>query len=91
MNDVELAFYFPADSFKLIKLGTTGATQYDHNALGGFVTFKPATLEPGQSLKYYIRLLPQRNGITELSAAINAKESGTIDVRQNASITVNVE
>ena len=91
MNDVELAFYFPADSFKLIKLGTTGATQYDYNALGGFVTFKPATLEPGKTLKYYIRLLPQRNGITELSAAINAKESGTTDVRQNANITVNVE
>ncbi len=91
MNDVVLAFYFPMDSFKLIKLGTTGATQYDYNALGGFVTFKPATLEPGQSLKYYVRLLPQRNGITELSAAITAKESGTTDVQQNAKITVNVE
>lgn len=92
MNDVELSLYFPVDSFKLIKLGTTGATQYDYNALGGVVTFKPAaTLEPGQSLNYNIRLLPQKNGVTELTAAISAKESGLADVRQSANITVNVE
>ena len=92
MNNVELSFYFPTDSFKLVKLGTTGATQYDYNALNGVITFKPAaTLEPEQTLNYNVRLLPQKNGATELTAAITAKESGTTDVRQNASITVNVE
>ena len=92
MNNVELSFYFPTDSFKLVKLGTTGDTQYDYNALGGFITFKPAaTLEPNQSLNYNIRLLPQKNGMTELSAVITAKESGIEDVRQDAKITVKVE
>ena len=92
MNNVELSFYFPIDSFKLVKLGTTGDTQYDYNALGGFITFKPAaTLEPNQSLNYNIRLLPQKNGMTELSAVITAKESGIEDVRQDAKITVKVE
>lgn len=92
MNNVELSFYFPTDSFKLVKLGTTGETPYDYNALGGFITFKPvAALEPGQSLNYNIRLLPQKKGIIELSAIITAKESGTTDVRQNAKITVKVE
>ena len=92
MNNVELSFYFPTDSFKLVKLGTTGATQYDYNALSGVITFKPAAaLEPNQSLNYNIRLLPQKNGATELTAAISAKESGITDVRQNSGITVNVE
>ena len=92
MNNVELSFYFPTDSFKLVKLGTTGATQYDYNAFGGVITFKPVvSLEPGQTLNYNIRLLPQKSGMTELSAAITAKESGIEDVRQNAKITVNVE
>ena len=92
MNAVELSFYFPTDSFKLVKLGTTGASQYDFNAVNGAVTFKPVdTLEAGQSLNYNIRLLPQKNGITELSAAITAKESGIEDIRQNAKITVNVK
>lgn len=92
MNNVELSFYFPADSFKLIKLGTTGSTQYNYNALNGSVTFKPAaSLEPGATLNYNIRLLPQKTGLTELSAMITAKESGIADVQQNAKITVNVE
>ena len=92
MNNVELSFYFPTDSFKLVKLGTTGATQYDYNALSGFINFKPVvTLEPGQTLNYNIRLLPQKNGLTELTAAIKAKESGIEDFQQNAKITVNVE
>lgn len=92
MNNVEFSFYFPADSFKLVKLGTTGQTQYNYNALNGSVTFKPfVTLEPGNTLNYNIRLLPQKNGTTELSAMITAKESGITDVQQNAKITVNVE
>lgn len=92
MNNVELSFYFPTDSFKLVKLGTTGATQYDYNSLSGLITFKPVvSLEPGQTLNYNVRLLPQKNGMTELSAVITAKESGITDVHQNAKITVNVE
>ena len=92
MNNVEFSLYFPTDSFKLVKLGTTGLTQYNYNALNGSVTFKPyATLEPGGTLNYNIRLLPQKTGSTELSAMITAKESGITDVQQNAKITVNVE
>lgn len=92
INDVELSFYYPTDSFNLIKLGTTGETQYDYNASRGIITFKPAAvLEPGKSLNYNIRLLPQKNGVTELTAAITAKESGSIDIRQNSTLTVNVE
>ena len=92
MNNVEFSFYFPMDSFKLVKLGTTGMTQYNYNALNGSVTFKPyAALEPGAKLNYNIRLLPQKNGTTELSAMINAKESGITDIQQTAKITVNVE
>lgn len=92
MNNVELSFYFPTDSFKLVKLGTTGETQYDYNALNGLITFKPVvSLEPNQSLNYNIRLLPQKNGTTELTAVIKAKQSGIEDVQQSAKMTINVE
>lgn len=92
LSAVTLSFYLPSDTFKLIKLGTTGVTNYTYDDKTGILTFNPvSSLEPKKALNYNIRLLPQTAGATELSAIITAKGATLEEIRQNASVTVSVK
>lgn len=92
MNSAVTSLFIPPDMFNLIRLGTTGPTNYKYESGGGVVTFDPVpTLEPGQSQTYKIRLMPIKTGAAELSATVFADKQGIESVRQSQSLTVEVK